>query len=161
MALPTCPSTASPLRRGPPWSAGYAKANSLSRTLTWLQTCTYRRGSPWAGRAITITKYRTGPCPDSSPAITWPTGLTGHIWVWGPGAHSCLNGNRFWDVVSPREYIRRVHDWGTGDVKPVDIIDRDTLLRISPVDNVEAIGPRLEMAETMFLGLRPPGRPER
>ncbi len=72
----------------------------------------------------------------------------------GPGAHSCLSGHRFWDVASPREYIRRVHGWGTDGVKPVDIIDRDTLLRIGPVDGVEAIGPRLEMAETMFLGLR-------
>jgi oxygen-independent coproporphyrinogen-3 oxidase len=39
-------------------------------------------------------------------------------------------------------------------MKPVDTLDRDTLLRIGPVDGVEAIGPRLEMAETMFLGLR-------
>ena len=72
----------------------------------------------------------------------------------GPGAHSCLGGNRLWDVASPREYIRRVHDWAADDVKPVDTLDRDTLLRIGPVDGVESIGPRLEMAETMFLGLR-------
>ena len=72
----------------------------------------------------------------------------------GPGAHSCLHGHRFWDVASPRAYIRRVHSWGSDDMKPVDTLDRDTLLRIGPVDGVEAIGPRLEMAETMFLGLR-------
>ena len=72
----------------------------------------------------------------------------------GPGAHSCLHGHRFWDVASPRTYIRRVYSWGSDDMKPVDTLDRDTLLRIGPVDGVEAIGPRLEMAETMFLGLR-------
>ncbi len=72
----------------------------------------------------------------------------------GPGAHSCLHGHRFWDVASPRAYIRRVYNWGSDDMMPVDTLDTDTLLRIGPVDGVEAIGPRLEMAETMFLGLR-------
>jgi len=88
----------------------------------------------------------------------------------GPGAHSCLHGHRFWDVDPPRLYIQRVQGWASqpvpstgsgqalsrveGDVGPVGKLDRDALLRLGPVGGVETIEPRLEMAETMFLGLR-------
>ena len=30
----------------------------------------------------------------------------------GPGAHSCLDGHRFWDMDSPRGYIDAARQWG-------------------------------------------------
>ena len=72
----------------------------------------------------------------------------------GPGAHSCLYGHRFWDVTSPRLYIQRVQDWASRGVGAVEHLDQDALHGIPTVGGVEAIGPELEMAETMFLGLR-------
>ena len=72
----------------------------------------------------------------------------------GPGAHSCLYGHRFWDVTSPRLYIQRVQDWASRGVGSVEHLDQDALNGIPTVGGVEAIGPELEMAETMFLGLR-------
>ena len=48
-----------------------------------------------------------------------------------------------------------MHSWASDDVRQVNTLDRDALLRVGPVGGVvEAIGPKLEMAETMFLGLR-------
>jgi oxygen-independent coproporphyrinogen-3 oxidase len=54
----------------------------------------------------------------------------------GAGAHSCFGGQRFWNVLSPLEYIQRVT---RGD---------------SVVAGRECISRELEMAETMILGLR-------
>ena len=54
----------------------------------------------------------------------------------GAGAHSCFGGERFWNVLSPVEYIRRVEN---GE---------------SVVDGREQINRELEMAETIILGLR-------
>lgn len=54
----------------------------------------------------------------------------------GAGAHSYFNGTRYWNILSPLEYIARV---GCGD---------------SVVDSSEKIDRATEMAETMFLGLR-------
>lgn len=54
----------------------------------------------------------------------------------GAGAHSYLNGARYWNVLSPVEYIQRVE---RGE-------------RV--VGGREVIGREIEMAETMFLGLR-------
>ena len=80
----------------------------------------------------------------------------------GPGAHSYFHGHRFWDVASPPQYIKRVQLWKSqavlreadGDVRRVESLDWETLSSIGPVGGVEAIGTRLEMAETMFMGLR-------
>ena len=80
----------------------------------------------------------------------------------GPGAHSYLHGRRFWDVASPPLYIRQVQSWACqpvlkgveGDVRRVGSLDWETLSSIGPVGGVEPIGPRLEMAETLFMGLR-------
>ena len=72
----------------------------------------------------------------------------------GPGAHSYLRGHRFWGTNSPRLYIEGVHRWASQDVGPVEGLDGDALLRIGPVGGAEPIAPPLEMAETMFLGLR-------
>ena len=72
----------------------------------------------------------------------------------GPGAHSYLRGHRFWDINSPRLYIEGVNRWASQDVEPVERLDEDVLSRIGPVGGAEPIAPPLEMAETMFLGLR-------
>ncbi len=54
----------------------------------------------------------------------------------GAGAHSYFGGARYWNVLSPLEYIQRI---GRGD---------------SVVAGREEIGRELEMAETVILGLR-------
>jgi len=54
----------------------------------------------------------------------------------GAGAHSCFGGERFWNILSPQEYIQRVEQ---GD---------------SAIAGRESISRELEMAETMILGLR-------
>ncbi len=54
----------------------------------------------------------------------------------GAGAHSSLNGQRFWNVDHPREYVQRI-ETGAG-----------------PRAGGESIGRELEMGETMMLGLR-------
>ena len=54
----------------------------------------------------------------------------------GAGAHSYFGGERFWNVLSPVEYIQRI------------------VRSESVVAGREEIGRELEMAETMFLGLR-------
>lgn len=54
----------------------------------------------------------------------------------GAGAHSSFAGKRFWNVLSPLEYVGRI-ERGEGVVEGSEEIDRD-----------------LEMAETMILGLR-------
>ena len=72
----------------------------------------------------------------------------------GPGAHSCLQGHRFWNVRPPRCYLDRLRQWEGLGAAPAERLDEDALRRIGPVAGVEAIGPSLEMSETMFLGLR-------
>lgn len=54
----------------------------------------------------------------------------------GVGAHSYVDGRRRGNVADPAEYIRRV-------TEGLEVVESD-----------EAIGPDLEMAETLFLGLR-------
>lgn len=54
----------------------------------------------------------------------------------GAGAHSYVDGRRRSNVAEPAEYVRRVTE------------------RLEVVESDEAIGPDLEMAETLFLGLR-------
>ncbi len=54
----------------------------------------------------------------------------------GAGAHSYFGGERYWNILSPIEYIQRVSR------------------NASPVAERERISRELEMAETMILGLR-------
>jgi oxygen-independent coproporphyrinogen-3 oxidase len=54
----------------------------------------------------------------------------------GPGAHSWFGGRRYVDTLSPRGWVEQI---GRGE---------------SPVFGVEEIGPELELAETLMLGLR-------
>ena len=69
----------------------------------------------------------------------------------GPGAHSYLGGHRLANLRSPRKYIQRVHRQANSAAAPQDL---QAMLRSGPVDTVEAVDKRLEMGETMMLGLR-------
>ncbi len=65
----------------------------------------------------------------------------------GPGAHSYLDGVRFWNLRSPREYVRRVEQ----------TVSHDSSGRAGAgpaVEGSERIGRVLESAETLMLGLR-------
>ena len=66
----------------------------------------------------------------------------------GPGAHSYLNGYRFSNLRSPRRYIQLAGALTPGKVDPAALEEYGLL------DMVETIDERLEMAETMMLGLR-------
>ena len=72
----------------------------------------------------------------------------------GPGAHSFIDGYRFWQIKPPRLYIDKVGDWEAREVGLVEKLDAELLAQIDPIGGFEAIEPKLEMAETMFLGLR-------
>ena len=72
----------------------------------------------------------------------------------GPGAHSCLEGHRFWNTNSPRSYIQRVLEWESRGVVAGENLKGDASKGPGPVEGVESIGPELAMAETMMLGLR-------
>ena len=67
----------------------------------------------------------------------------------GPGAHSYLDGHRFHNIRSPREYIRRV---GTGEPRPEST--GRPFDSIPVVEAAEPVDRGLEMAETMMMGLR-------
>ena len=84
----------------------------------------------------------------------------------GPGAHSYLDGHRFHNIRSPREYIRRMTN-GESPIPPSFPRKREPIPGAPrprstgrPFDSVpvvEAADPvdrRLEMAETMMMGLR-------
>ncbi len=67
----------------------------------------------------------------------------------GPGAHSYLDGHRFHNLRSPREYIRRL-EFGEPRAQPGGRIFDG----IPVVEGAEPVDRRLEMAETMMMGLR-------
>jgi oxygen-independent coproporphyrinogen-3 oxidase len=71
----------------------------------------------------------------------------------GPGAHSYLNGCRFANLRSPRGYIKGMMDGAHPDTS-----DRDEPIRLlkerGVVESTEVIDTRMEMGETMMLGLR-------
>ncbi len=70
----------------------------------------------------------------------------------GPGAHSYLGGFRFANLKSPREYIERLECGRPFPKASGHVAER--IASVPVVDTVEAIGLRLEMAETMMMGLR-------
>ena len=72
----------------------------------------------------------------------------------GAGAHSSLEGHRFWNVSSPRLYIERSHSWPSWESNQGNRLDFPELARSGPLDGYEIIERKLEMAETMLLGLR-------
>ena len=72
----------------------------------------------------------------------------------GPGAHSYLAGHRFYNLPSPEVYIQRIRRWaqrGDQDGMPVGQV---LLSKPGAVEEVEPIGERLEIWETIMLGLR-------
>ena len=69
----------------------------------------------------------------------------------GPGAHSYLEGHRFFNLKSPRDYMRKLQD-APWDNPPVGL--QEAFRSIHVVQDVEPIGRELEMAETMMMGLR-------
>ena len=71
----------------------------------------------------------------------------------GPGAHSYLGRWRFHNINAPREYIRRLGDVSPLDT-PLDALSSDAIGKVPTVGDVETIEQRMEMAETMMLGLR-------
>ena len=72
----------------------------------------------------------------------------------GPGAHSCLDGCRFWNLDSPRRYIATVQEWADSGPAATAAPTGEWLEGVGPVDGWEGIPPDLAAAETMFLGLR-------
>ena len=71
----------------------------------------------------------------------------------GPGAHSYLDSFRFWNLKSPREYVRLLQE-GLTSTASVDSLSAEALGDVPVVEDVERIGARLEMAETLMMGLR-------
>ena len=71
----------------------------------------------------------------------------------GPGAHSYLAGHRFHNIRSPREYTRRLQTDGP-ETFPTGGLDVESIQQVPAVEGAETIDRRLEMAETMMLGLR-------
>ena len=67
----------------------------------------------------------------------------------GPGAHSYLDGHRFHNIRSPREYIRRLAPGEPGPRPGVRLFEG-----IPVVEAAEPVDRSLEMAETMMMGLR-------
>ena len=70
----------------------------------------------------------------------------------GPGAHSYLDGIRFWNLRSPREYVRTMREAVAqiADGRSMgDLVDA-----MAVVERSETIDRSLEMAETLMMGLR-------
>ena len=76
----------------------------------------------------------------------------------GPGAHSYLAGRRFSNLKSPREYVRRLAPSLTlplrGPEKSPFPHRGKVRMGVPVVETIEEIDRRMEMAETMMLGLR-------
>ena len=72
----------------------------------------------------------------------------------GPGAHSYLFDHRFANLKSPGEYIRRLTRSASAAHEHPGSLDAEVIKGVPVVETVEAIDQRLEMAETLMLGLR-------
>ena len=72
----------------------------------------------------------------------------------GPGAHSYLHGHRFYQVKSPRLYVERVGEWTNRGATQAKNLDGALLQNVETLEAAEPVDLKLEMAETVFLGLR-------
>ncbi len=73
----------------------------------------------------------------------------------GPGAHSYLAGHRFYNLKSPKEYVNRLEGFTPSLTLPLEGgEDKGPWAQVPVVKKVEPIDRRLEIAETMMLGLR-------
>lgn len=68
----------------------------------------------------------------------------------GPGAHSHLDGSRFWNVKSPRAYVNAIRHARDSSNSAIPDIAR----RSVAIEDVERISKATRMSETMMLGLR-------
>ena len=71
----------------------------------------------------------------------------------GPGAHSYLGRWRFHNLLSPREYVRRMAGQGSTGGAPA-ALSEEAIRQIAVVGGVGRVDDALEMAETMMMGLR-------
>ena len=71
----------------------------------------------------------------------------------GPGAHSYLEGHRFWNLKSPAEYVRRLESTQSG-YHSGSSLNAEHIKAMPVVKEVEIVDRRLEMAETMMMGIR-------
>jgi oxygen-independent coproporphyrinogen-3 oxidase len=69
----------------------------------------------------------------------------------GPGAHSHLDGVRFADVYSPKQYISLL---GEAKAQSLPATAREMIDAMPQVTFVDALSPELQMADTAILGLR-------
>ena len=72
----------------------------------------------------------------------------------GPGAHSYLDSLRFYNLKSPREYVRLMKGELSPPATDVAALSAHALEGVPVVETVEEIDQRLEMAETLMMGLR-------
>ncbi len=72
----------------------------------------------------------------------------------GPGAHSYLGSFRFHNLRSPREYVRSLQEAPAPAVSLAGCLSQQALGKVPVVEEVEPIDRRLEMAETLMMGLR-------
>ena len=69
----------------------------------------------------------------------------------GPGAHSWLAGQRFWNLKSPRRYVAVVaDDYRLSGSDPVMAMR----MPAGPVEQVDVTTPAIDVAETMMMGMR-------
>ena len=71
----------------------------------------------------------------------------------GPGAHSYLAPHRFFNLKSPREYVKRLQHTPQIILHTEDF-SLESIKSVPVVEDVEIIGHRLQMAETLMMGLR-------
>ncbi len=71
----------------------------------------------------------------------------------GPGAHSYLPPCRFFNLKPPREYISRMQELAIA-AQPHSRIFAEAIRNMPVVADVEEIDRKLEMAETLMMGLR-------
>lgn len=80
----------------------------------------------------------------------------------GPGAHSYLPPHRFFNIKSPREYVRKLREATTSASLGSKLNERfiqetqifPKIQKMAGVEDVEIIDKNLEVAETLMLGLR-------
>ena len=72
----------------------------------------------------------------------------------GPGAHSYLGGHRYSNLRSPRDYIRKLGEDSSTPAHSLGSFGPEAIRSVPVVETLETISPRLEMAETMMMGLR-------
>ncbi|MBM3932975.1 MAG: radical SAM family heme chaperone HemW [SAR202 cluster bacterium] len=71
----------------------------------------------------------------------------------GPGAHSYIAGCRFNNIKPPREYVKRLES-AAAPSSSAGGPDATAIGKVAVVENVEKIERRLEIAETLMMGLR-------